>query len=651
MKSRIKLLIKHKMLLLFAIILWIPGITVGQLSYLKSKQDVGDLLMQGAEENVELLNQTIDQIMQPKIRDVTFLANFLNATVPDQNQDILNRFKNQHPEIEAAYIGTDHGVMTVSPHLQLPKDFDPRTRSWYQQAMEHKGQVVITSPYSSAASNNAVITIAKTIDDGHGVAAMDLPLSGFASIAKNVKIGEKGYTYILDQNSHVIYHPDLASGTLAQGPETDNMQKNESGTYEYQYQGQPKMMVFATNKLTGWKIAGTMYVNEIADAAKPILVQTWLITILVVLIGQVVAHLFVRTLTGRLQRLIEATKTVATGDLTKKLNETSSDELGQLAGQFNHMIDALRTLVHQVHQTSLQVASSAEQLSASAEETTQATQQVATAIQDVANGAENQLNKLDENAQAISNMTDSIEGIAKDSATMAATTGETMKTAEEGRQFVQKSLEQMGTIHESVKVTHQTIQQLEDHSRTIGQIIEVITHIADQTSLLALNAAIEAARAGEHGRGFAVVADEVRKLAEQSAESANQIAHMIEKIQGDIEQSVNLMNVAEEQTKAGLTIAQETQGKFAQILDSMKQIQAQVDNVSTSTQEISTRSQQITASFEDIAQVSMETSSHSQNVASITEEQLASMEEISASSSSLAQLAEELQKLISTFKV
>ena len=130
----------------------------------------------------------------------------------------------------------------------------------------------------------------------------------------------------------------------------------------------------------------------------------------------------------------------------------------------------------------------------------------------------------------------------------------------------------MDKIHRSVNDTATVIQHLEERSKEIGKIIDVITGISSQTNLLALNAAIEAARAGEHGKGFAVVADEVKKLAEQSKESADQITTLVEEIQGDTERAVTVMRKGTNEVELGITVVQETGEGFKRILQSIDQV-------------------------------------------------------------------------------
>ena len=130
----------------------------------------------------------------------------------------------------------------------------------------------------------------------------------------------------------------------------------------------------------------------------------------------------------------------------------------------------------------------------------------------------------------------------------------------------------MQSIAESVSQSDEVIQLLNNKSKQIGDILEVIQNIADQTNLLALNAAIEAARAGEHGRGFAIVADEVRKLAEKSSVSSSEISKLICEIQDDMSKTVKSMGHVNEEVQSGLVIANETKQNFTEILQSTNEI-------------------------------------------------------------------------------
>ncbi|MGR5916905.1 methyl-accepting chemotaxis protein [Bacillus pacificus] len=209
----------------------------------------------------------------------------------------------------------------------------------------------------------------------------------------------------------------------------------------------------------------------------------------------------------------------------------------------------------------------------------------------------------------------------------------------------------MQSIAESVSQSDEVIQLLNNKSKQIGDILEVIQNIADQTNLLALNAAIEAARAGEHGRGFAIVADEVRKLAEKSSVSSSEISKLICEIQDDMSKTVKSMGHVNEEVQSGLVIANETKQNFTEILQSTNEIADQIKTMVETANGMSKGANEVSISVGQIAMTAQNNATSTQNVAASAEEQLASIEEISSAAGTLSQMAEELQGLIERFKV
>lgn len=200
-------------------------------------------------------------------------------------------------------------------------------------------------------------------------------------------------------------------------------------------------------------------------------------------------------------------------------------------------------------------------------------------------------------------------------------------------------------------MAYQPCFKVAERSNEIERINEVITNIAGQTNLLALNAAIEAARAGEHGKGFAVVAAEVRKLAEQSAQSAEQIAALVTLIQNETKQTTESIDSALAEVKEGMDVTTKAGTSFATINKTVTDLAAQIKEVTATVEELSIGTAQVTQAVFEVNGVAEEAASSTQNAAAATEEQLASMEEITASSTALASLAQELQESIQRFKV
>lgn len=339
------------------------------------------------------------------------------------------------------------------------------------------------------------------------------------------------------------------------------------------------------------------------------------------------------------------------GDLTTRLHINSKDEFSLLANAFNKMLANIQNLIQQVKQTTVEVASSSEELYSSSEQNTQATNQVTLSIQEIASGAEKQVKGTEDGLVAIHEIVTGIQRIADSSSHVANFTDETMKQAEDGHKAVERTIQQMNTIQQTVDQAGKKVEELGQISKEVGSIVEVITGIADQTNLLALNASIEAARAGESGKGFAVVADEVKKLAEQSKNSASMISMLISNIQTNTLNAVESTNIGINEVENGLKVVNEVKSAFNGILISIRSVSEQIQEVSTSSQQISVGATQVNTSIEELSHISKESSASAQNVAASAEQQLAVNEEISSSAAVLSKMASELEHLVGRFKV
>lgn len=406
--------------------------------------------------------------------------------------------------------------------------------------------------------------------------------------------------------------------------------------------------------------------------------------------------------------VVATAERVGNGDLTvDEIKVNSRDEIRTLADSFNKMVNNLKNIIHQINDTSQSVAATSEELSSNAEEATKATQQVASAIEDVARGTTEQTRNItdtvkvvDQVAQAIQQIatgageqsknvidtTEMVAGMAQKIDLMAEGMADVKEIAVQngdvaisGGTAVEKTVNGMMKVKDAVFETAHKIHELGEQSQKIGEIVQVIDDIAEQTNLLALNAAIEAARAGEHGKGFAVVADEVRKLAERSGKATKEIADLINNIQQGTKVAVESMEVGTREVEDGVVLAQEAGQALSEIVDGVKAAGAKVNKImelineiitgsnevtgainnvaaiteenTAATEEMSASAEQVNASMQNMASVSEESAASAEEVSASTEELTASIEEISASSEQLAKMAQDLKSMVAQFRV
>lgn len=267
-------------------------------------------------------------------------------------------------------------------------------------------------------------------------------------------------------------------------------------------------------------------------------------------------------------------------------------------------------------------------------------------MKEISSGAETQKIQTVESSNLIQEIVTGIQHIASVSSDVSLSSINTSEDASNGNAMIQEAVQQMNAISETVSTTSQTVKHLNNRSKEIGKIVELITEIASQTNLLALNTAIEAARAGEYGEGFAVVADEVRKLADQSAGFASEITSLIETIQKDTVVSEDSMNKVIDEVNEGRRIVQATGQIFGKINHSIDNVTERIQHISLAAGNVSAATEQASASMQEMTSFAETATAHAQSVADSSDLQLSSIEFLATLISTLNEIALELEGLI-----
>lgn len=373
-----------------------------------------------------------------------------------------------------------------------------------------------------------------------------------------------------------------------------------------------------------------------------------------ILLGVVLGLLISKRITKRLNDVVVFLGILAKGDFSRGISKESlqdKSEFGTVSRAVDEMEKNIRDLIRQLSNASEQLASSSEELTASAEQSAQASNQVAISVTEVAQGAEKQLHLAGSANSVVQQISHAITQVASNTEVVSESAEKTADMANNGEKAIKQAVTQMQIIEKKTKDTAEVIGELEEKSKKIGQIVDVISAISGQTNLLALNAAIEAARAGEAGRGFAVVAEEVRKLAEQSQHAAKQITELIDEVQAKTDSAVSFMNDGKKEVETGANVVSMAGQGFEEILTMVRDMTNQIHEISAAIEEITSGTQNVVNSVQDIDSESKKTSEQTQTISAATEEQSASVEEIASASQHLAHMAEELQQAIRKFKI
>ena len=343
---------------------------------------------------------------------------------------------------------------------------------------------------------------------------------------------------------------------------------------------------------------------------------------LAVLCAVALGIVITRLIVAPIREAVASAERVAKGDLTHPVLSSRSDEAGQLLQALGSMQRSLKSTVQQMDSAATQLAAAAEELHAVTEET--------------ANGQLRQHSEVQQAATAVNEMTAAVEEVARNAATTSGASQQTSRETQNGRHQVQQAAQSMTEMAGEISDSTQKVQTLEVQIREIGQVLDVIRGIAEQTNLLALNAAIEAARAGEQGRGFAVVADEVRALAHRTQGSTGEIERMMNTVRTSAEDAVNAMH----KSKA---LADDTQQRAHQAGEAL-------DRIAVGVAEIEERNLVIASAAEEQAQVAREVDRNLVNIQDLATQTATGAQQTAASSQELSRLAISFQSLVAQFR-
>jgi len=486
---------------------------------------------------------------------------------------------------------------------------------------------------------NIVVASAPIMKNGtiNGVFAATIKLDSVIKLVSEIKAGETGYAFVVQKDGLVIFHPKAelamqqnllkdANVSASLKAAAARMVKGESGLARYTYNGgDERFLAFRPIPGTNWSVGINVPESEVTKDLAALKWTSIIIGLIVLAIAAFVAVGVAAGITRPLNQMRDMIQDIAQGegDLTKRLDASSNDELGEVSRCFNQFVEKLHNMISQIARTTDQVAAASVQLHNTAEQMATGAEEVAAQAGTVATAGEE--------------MSATSGDIAQNCSMAADGSKQASEAAVNGAKVVDETIAVVNSIADRVKNSAKSVESLGSRSDQIGAIVGTIEDIADQTNLLALNAAIEAARAGEQGRGFAVVADEVRALAERTTRATKEISEMIKAIQNETKGAVSTMEVGVEEVAKGSEKAAQSGKALERILEQINEVTMQINQVATAAEEQTATTSEISHNMHQITEVVSHTSQGAHESATAADQ--------------LARHAEELRQIVGQFKL
>ena len=530
---------------------------------------------------------------------------------------------------------------------------------WYYNAIEKK-EGRWSLPHFDKEAKRQIVSFTQPIYiEGKlaGVVGIEVDFNKYSQALKKANPYKKGYTYLVNKDYNFMVHPDYNStDNLADVKNgfyksvVEEMKAKDSGIVDYNNNGKNQILAFSelvNGHTMAIVIPRTVVLGEMLDLRNFLMI---LIIVGVALAG-VIGYFIARSISRPLIALKDAFMQLTKGNLTTKVEAKTRDEVGQVSKSFNLMVDKFRDIIAEITSTADAVNENSELLARASHDSGSASQEVAASIEEVANRANEQSMTMEEAAVSTQSMVNEIKELGQRGSEVVQQSEATSKSARQGKEAIQKITNQMKHIQTTIGDTSQALSGLVEKSNQIGEIVEMINSIANQTQLLALNAAIEAARAGEAGKGFEVVAEEIKALAEETVKSAEQISNLIEGTQQETKKANRAMDNGIEEVRAGSQVMEETTGIFDDIVSAADKTRQSTELTNQNVDNIIRFSDQIREKLEEVSAIAQQTSASAEEVSASTEEQTATIEEITTSAERLNQMSDELETLIKEFTI
>ncbi|WXR61658.1 methyl-accepting chemotaxis protein [Peptostreptococcaceae bacterium AGR-M142] len=660
--------IKNRLIIYFSIIVVGTILLLGTVSIRRASNSLEDSI----NNDIALLaSQTAGIVRQAADVQIKGLETLGRSPIIAEDkyslEEKLEYLKNEavaNGHLRMNYIDKDgNGYVTTG------STFDGSSRDYFKLAMQ--GKSYISEPIVSKVDGSIVMVVAAPIINSNNqiIGAVTATRDGnnLGNIIKDLRYGETGYAYLIDEEGVIIGHKDpslvkdqynllekaKSEDFLSDLAElTKKMINKESGYGDYMWTDGAKKMGYAPIEGTSWSIAITSYREENEAPIKRLMYFLITYAIIILVVSIIAIYFIGKSIAKPILKIAEYTRILADGNLNVFIDQKlldREDELGSLAKDFKTLRSNFRELIENIINSSGIMLESAMEFSKSSKRALESFEEISDSVDDIAKNATDQaastqegLSRSNELGHVIDSEKEMMNELS-DSFSMVA------NSVEEGMTIVNDLAEKTKEGNVAIKEVYDGIIRTNESSKEIGSASETIASIAEQTNLLALNAAIEAARAGEMGKGFAVVAEEVRKLAEQSTQFTNVIDETVKELLQNSTSSVQNIEKVYEIIAQQATKVDETKEKYENIMSAMNESESASQDLERLSEDMKMGKDTILEVLQNLSDIAQQNAASTEEASASSQSQISFMEGIAKSSQELEDIAKNLKELSSRF--
>ncbi len=653
-------------------------IVLGAVSYTRASDEIVTIYRESSEQTMNMMQQYLDLIMSSEREEFkayvgsTDLIRYYKGLMEDLDalstkNEFTGKFRdklNRDSKVSNIFVISDEGNSIYSSLKAPVKD------AYSQFIRSPAGEIVRDSPYDwhvfgqntavdaavNADTETYALRLVRKLNDIPQVLVVDISASAVREAMQSMDPGEDGYVVLVtgDGSEFFSYKDTAAEAPIVYGTdyyESARASEERGGSRTVYVEGEEFLFVYSRLESCDAMLATLIHSDTVLANTADIKSLTVVLTIVAAVIAGLLGTVISRRMSRTIHYILRQLGKVAKGDLTVHLTTKRKDEFGLLCGGVNDTVANVKTLIASVSEVSGQVGEAAAYVAETSGTFMETSQDIQNAVSEIEIG----VNRLDVGSGDCLNQMDTLSGKI---ANVSSNAGEIEKLTSLAGATISSGISSVQGLTESAvsttEITHNvitSIEELENKSRSISNIVSAINDIAEQTNLLSLNASIEAARAGDAGRGFAVVAEEIRRLADQCLVSSGQIAEIVDEIVAQTRDVVAIARQAETVVSSQSGAVEETTSSFRKIDRQVEELLMALKTITGNVQEMNGARNETLTAIESISAASTETAACSTSVYDAAGTQLTAIQTLDEAAQKLAARADSLIDMLSAFSI